>query len=48
MKEARQAGSGLVLAFEQDDFVRVIAGEKAAFATLDAVRDALIAVSGAS
>ena len=41
MKGARQAGSGLVLAFEQDDFARVIAGETAAFATLDAVRDEL-------
>ena len=46
MKEARQAGSGLVLAFEQDDFARVIAGEKAAFATLDAVREELRAAAG--
>ena len=38
MKGARQAGAGLVLAFEQEDFARVIAGETAAFATLDAVR----------
>ena len=41
MKGARQAGSGLVLAFEQEELGRVIAGEKAAFATLDAVRDEL-------
>ena len=38
MKGARQAGAGLVLAFEQEDFARVLAGETAAFATLDAVR----------
>ena len=48
MKGARQAGSGLVLAFEQDDFARVIAGEAAAFATMDAVRDELRLASGAS
>jgi hypothetical protein len=41
MKEARQAGSGLVLAFEQDDLGRVIAGERTVFATLDRVRDEL-------
>ena len=41
MKGARQAGAGLVLAFEQGDFARVIGGEAAAFATLDAVRDEL-------
>ena len=41
MKGARQAGAGLVLAFEQDDFARVIAGEATAFATLDAVREEL-------
>lgn len=41
MKAARQAGSGLVLLYEQDDFARVIAGEKEAFATLDRVREAL-------
>lgn len=46
MKGARQAGSGLVLAFEQDDYARVIAGEKAAFATLDAVRDELRKATG--
>lgn len=45
MKGARQAGSGLVLAFEQEDFARVRAGEKAAFATLDAVRDELRAAA---
>jgi hypothetical protein len=41
MKGARQAGSGLVLMYERDDFARVIAGEKDAFATLDTVREAL-------
>jgi len=46
MKGARQAGSGLVLAFEQDDYARVIAGEKAAFATLDAVRAELRKATG--
>ena len=46
MKGARQAGSGLVLAFEQDDYVRVIKGESAAFATLDAVRDELRKAAG--
>ena len=48
MKGARQAGSGLVLAFEQDDYVRVIKGESAAFATLDAVRDELRKAAGPS
>jgi hypothetical protein len=41
MKAARQAGSGLILLYEEDDFARVIAGEKDAFATLDAVRESL-------
>jgi hypothetical protein len=41
MKSARQAGSGLILLYEQDDLARVIAGEKEAFATLDAVREKL-------
>lgn len=41
MKAARRAGSGLVLLYEQDEFARVIAGEKEAFATLTAVRDEL-------
>jgi anti-anti-sigma regulatory factor len=41
MKAARQAGSGLVLLYEQDDLTRVIAGEKDAFATLDGVHAAL-------
>lgn len=41
MKAARQAGSGLILLYEEDDFARVIEGEKAAFATLDAVRESL-------
>ena len=46
MKGARQAGSGLVLAFEQNDFARVIAGEAAAFATMDSVRYELRAAAG--
>ena len=46
MKGARQAGSRLVLAFEQDDFARVIAGEKAAFATMGAVREELRKATG--
>jgi hypothetical protein len=37
MKEARQAGAGLVLAFEQDDYPKVLADQAAAFATLDVV-----------
>jgi hypothetical protein len=41
MKTARQAGSGLILLYEQDEFARVLAGEKEAFATLSAVRDEL-------
>lgn len=41
MKAARQAGSGLILLYEEDDYARVIAGEKEAFATLDAVRESL-------
>jgi len=45
MKGARQAGAGLMLAFEQDDYARVIAGEAAAFAILDAVREELRAVA---
>jgi len=45
MKGARQAGAGLMLAFEQDDYARVIAGEAAAFAILDAVREELRAIA---
>lgn len=41
MKEARQAGGGVVLAFEQGDYARVIAGEKTATETLVRTRAAL-------
>ncbi|MFI5183819.1 MAG: hypothetical protein ACHQNV_05440 [Vicinamibacteria bacterium] len=41
MKGARQAGAGLFLAFEQDDYGRVIAGEKAAMGVLDEAQAAL-------
>jgi hypothetical protein len=44
MKAARQAGSGLVLVYERDDFDRVIAGEKDALAALDAVRETMARV----
>ena len=41
MKGARQAGAGLLLAFEQDDFAKVLADQTAAFAILDGARERL-------
>jgi hypothetical protein len=46
MKTARQAGSGLILRYEQDDFARVIAEQPAAFETLDSIRKELREASG--
>jgi hypothetical protein len=42
MKRARQAGSGLILLYEKDDFARVIAAQPEAFGTLDGVRADLL------
>ncbi len=42
MKSARQAGSGLILRYEQDDFTRVLAERDAALAVLDRVRMKLL------
>jgi hypothetical protein len=42
MKSARQAGSGLILRYEQDDFARVLAERDAALAVLDRVRTKLL------
>jgi hypothetical protein len=41
MKGARQAGAGLVLAYEQEDFVEVLTDEKVAFDILDEAGAAL-------
>jgi hypothetical protein len=41
MKVARQAGAGLVLAYEQEDFGQVLTSEKAAFEILDEAGAAL-------
>ena len=41
MKAARQAGSGVILVYERDDYDRVIAAEKDALATLEEIRLAL-------
>jgi hypothetical protein len=41
MKSARQAGAGLVLAYEQEDFAQVLGGEQAAFEVLDEAGAAL-------
>jgi hypothetical protein len=46
MKSARQAGAGLVLAFDQDDYARVLADRDAALATLETARAELSRASG--
>jgi hypothetical protein len=48
MKTARQAGSGLILAYEQRDYARVLAEAPKAMHVLDGVRERLARAAGAA